>query len=141
MVRLPEPSGERPPLDDSCRGICTRGPDMDELEEVHQALVLGTGDYVRKNGFRKVVLGLSGGIDSSLVAQVAVEALGKENVVGVTMPSQFTSSGTKSDAHLLAENLGIEIHETPIQNILESYRIELAGVLGEGPLGGGGPGG
>ena len=135
VVYLPSPSGNKTPLEDSCRGICTTGADMDVLEEVHKALILGTRDYVLKNGFKKVVLGLSGGIDSTLVAQVAVEALGRENVVGVTMPSQFTSDGTKSDAHLLAENLGIEIHEAPIQNILESYRAELTGLLGEGPLG------
>ena len=138
VVVLPAPSGDKPPLPDSCKGVCSQGPDMDELEEVHKALVLGTGDYVRKNGFSKVVLGLSGGIDSSLVAQVAVEALGPDNVVGVTMPSQFTSTGTKSDAHLLAENLGIKIFETPIQNILESYRSELTGLMGGGPLGPGG---
>ena len=109
---------------------------MDELEEVHKALVLGTGDYVRKNGFSKVVLGLSGGIDSSLVAQVAVEALGPDNVVGVTMPSQFTSTGHQVPTRTFwPKNLGIKIFETPIQNILESYRSELTGLMGGGPLG------
>lgn len=110
-------------------------PEMDRLEEVWRALVLGTRDYMRKNGFRKVVLGLSGGIDSSLVAAVAVEALGRENVLGVTMPSQYTSGETLSDAELLAENLGLTLHTIPIKAILEVYLKELAPVFGPGPLG------
>jgi NAD+ synthase (glutamine-hydrolysing) len=89
-------------------------PDLSVPEEVLEALVLGTGDYIRKNRFSKVVIGLSGGIDSALVAAVAVSALGPENVVGVTMPSKYTSEGTRSDAEILARNLGIEFHEIPI---------------------------
>ncbi|MHC4071819.1 MAG: nitrilase-related carbon-nitrogen hydrolase, partial [Planctomycetota bacterium] len=85
----------------------------DLLDEIYQALVLGTRDYARKNGFRKVLLGLSGGIDSSLVAAIAVAALGAENVVGITMPSEFNSPETISDAEQLAKNLDIEFHTIP----------------------------
>jgi len=90
-------------------------------EEVYQALVLGTGDYVRKNSFRKVVLGLSGGIDSSLTAAIAVDALGKESVVGVAMPSQFSSEESLDDARTLAQNLGIEFHVLPIGEVYAAY--------------------
>ena len=90
-------------------------------EEVFRALVLGTKDYVHKNGFKRVVMGLSGGIDSSLVACIAVEALGRDAVVGVTMPSHYTSEGTRTDAHRLAENLGIKIYELPIIKIFKAY--------------------
>ena len=90
-------------------------------EEVYNALVLGTRDYIRKNGFEKVLIGLSGGLDSSLVATVAVDALGKENVVGVAMPSQYSSPGSVIDAELLAKNLGIELLTIPIENTYKSY--------------------
>jgi NAD+ synthase (glutamine-hydrolysing) len=90
-------------------------------EEVYNALVLGTRDYIRKNGFEKVLIGLSGGLDSSLVATVAVDALGKENVVGVAMPSQYSSPGSVSDAELLAKNLGIKILTVPIEKTYRSY--------------------
>ena len=104
-------------------------PGPEGVEEVFQALVLGTRDYVRKNGFKKVVLGLSGGIDSSLVACIAVEALGKDSVVGVSMPSQYTSRGTRSDAQKLAENLGIKFYLLPIQRIFQAYLETLAEVF------------
>ncbi|HLB25042.1 MAG TPA: NAD+ synthase [Nitrospirota bacterium] len=84
------------------------------MEEVFQALVLGTRDYVRKNGFKKVVVSLSGGIDSSLVAAVAVEALGKENVAATFFPFKFTSKESVEDTHRLAGSLGIEVTEIPI---------------------------
>lgn len=87
----------------------------DPIAEVWDALVLAIRDYVRKNGFSDVALGLSGGIDSALVAALAVEALGKEHVVGVTMPSRYSSEGTKSDADRLAENLGIRYFTLPIE--------------------------
>ncbi len=93
----------------------------------YQALVLGTRDYAQKNGFQKTVLGLSGGIDSALVAAIAVDALGKENVIGVTMPSRYTSTGTKADAVKLADNLGIRLIETPIEKIFKIYLSELKG--------------
>ena len=83
--------------------------------ELYDALVLGTRDYVRKNGFTDVVIGLSGGIDSTIVACVAVDALGAEHVHGVSMPSRYSSDGSKSDAYDLAERLGIEIRTIPIE--------------------------
>ncbi|MEK7215405.1 MAG: nitrilase-related carbon-nitrogen hydrolase, partial [Chloroflexota bacterium] len=88
---------------------------LDLAPEVYQALVLGLGDYVRKSGFRKVALGLSGGIDSSITATIAVDALGKDNVMGVAMPSRYSSEGSLVDARLMAENLGIsfQVISTP----------------------------
>ncbi|MCD6575150.1 NAD+ synthase [Candidatus Aerophobetes bacterium] len=91
------------------------------LEEIYKALTLGTRDYVRKNGFEKVVIGLSGGIDSSLTAVIACDALGKENVVGISMPSRYSSEGTRKDAKILAQNLGIKFIEIPIDKIFNSY--------------------
>ncbi len=87
----------------------------DPLGEVYQALVLGTRDYVHKNGFQKVVLGLSGGIDSALTAVIAVDALGAEHVTGVSMPSRFSSEHSKSDALQLAQNLGMRFLTIPIE--------------------------
>jgi NAD+ synthase (glutamine-hydrolysing) len=100
------------------------------LDEIYQALVLGTRDYARKNGFRKVLLGLSGGIDSSVTAAIAVAALGAENVVGVTMPSKFNSPETISDAGKSAENLGIEFHTIPIAPILNPFHEALKTIEG-----------
>jgi len=94
-------------------------------EEVYQALVLGTRDYVRKNGFEKVVVGLSGGVDSSLVAAVAVDALGSENVVGVSMPSRYSSEGSKADATALAGALNIELKTIPIEDAHATYESML----------------
>ena len=95
-------------------------------EEITRALIVATRDYVRKNGFQKVVIGLSGGIDSSVVAAIAVEALGAENVVGVLMPSQYTSHASNKDALDLAKNLGIKTHTLSIKEILLDYKEELA---------------
>ncbi len=106
-------------------------PDLNRLEEIYSALVLGTKDYVRKNGFKKVVLGLSGGIDSSLTAAIAVDALGKENVVGITMPSKYTSNETRSDAQILAENLGIKFMSIPINSIFSAYLESLKETFGD----------
>jgi NAD+ synthase (glutamine-hydrolysing) len=94
---------------------------LGRLEEIYRALVLGTGDYVRKNGFRKVILGLSGGIDSSLTAAVAVDALGKESVIGVAMPSGYSSAESLEDARSLAQNLEIEFQVLPIGEVFASY--------------------
>ena len=104
--------------------LCARP--SNEIGEVYQALVLGTRDYIRKNGFSKVVIGLSGGIDSALVAAIAVEALGSENVVGITMPSRFNTSETCGDAEKLAKNLGIEFHTVPIIDTLDAFSQMLA---------------
>ena len=87
----------------------------DDLSEVYRALVLGTRDYVRKNGFGGVVLGLSGGIDSALVAAIAVDALGASAVTGVALPSRYSSEGSRTDAQALAENLGIGLMTLPIE--------------------------
>ncbi|MBI4471623.1 MAG: NAD+ synthase [Acidobacteria bacterium] len=98
---------------------------LDDDAEIYKALVLGTRDYVAKNGFKRVVLGLSGGIDSALTATIAVDALGKENVVGVLMPSEFSSRGSVADSEQLARNLGIEIITIPINDVFESYKAAL----------------
>lgn len=103
---------------------------VDIIDEIYQALVLGTRDYTRKNGFEKVLLGLSGGIDSSVVAAVAVAALGKENVIGITMPTQFNSPETIDDAGKLAENLCIDFLTIPIRSILEQFDKVLKPIAG-----------
>jgi NAD+ synthase (glutamine-hydrolysing) len=119
-VRIPSPefSGRRPTS-------CSVEPRLTKNEEIYRALVLGTADYVRKNGFKGVVIGLSGGIDSSLVAALAVDAIGKDNVTGLFMPSQFTSRESREDAFELALGLGITIKEIMIGRILEGYIEEL----------------
>lgn len=106
--------------------------EVDRIEEIYKALVLGTRDYVLKNGFKTVVIGLSGGIDSSLVAAIAVDALGPEHVVGVTMPSQYTSDATFSDAALLASNLNMRLITVPVKEILGSYSNALEEPFREG---------
>ena len=88
---------------------------MDEVEEVYHALVVGTGDYLRKSGFNKALVGLSGGVDSALTATIAVDALGSDNVVGINMPSRFSSEGSVSDSKELANNLGIDLWTVPIE--------------------------
>ncbi len=90
-------------------------------EEIFKALVLGVRDYVKKNGFKKVLIGLSGGIDSSLVAAVATESLGANNVIGVLMPSMYSSKSSVEDSKKLADNLGIKTHIIPIKNVFDSY--------------------
>jgi NAD+ synthase (glutamine-hydrolysing) len=94
---------------------------LDRLHEIYSALVVGTKDYIHKNGFRKVVVGLSGGIDSALTAAIAVDALGKEGVVGVAMPSPYSSRGSLEDAECLAKNLGIRFLTIPITDIFQAY--------------------
>ncbi len=91
------------------------------VEEVYGALLLGTRDYISKNGFKKVAIGLSGGIDSSLVAVLAADALGSHNVIGISMPSPFTSKISKDDAKLLAKNLGIRFLTIPIGSLFKTY--------------------
>ncbi len=97
-----------------------------EIEIAFRALVCGTRDYVCKSGFRSVVVGLSGGIDSSVVAAIAVTALGRENVLGVSMPGPYSSEGSRVDARQLAENLGIKFLTLPISEVFNSYRAALA---------------
>jgi NAD+ synthase (glutamine-hydrolysing) len=97
-------------------------PKMERVQEVYSALVLGTRDYMHKSGFQRAIIGLSGGIDSSLTAAIAVDALGAENVLGVSMPSGYSSEGSKTDAQQLAQNLGIEYVTIPIE---ETFRLSL----------------
>ena len=89
--------------------------ELDEIEEIYRALVLGTRDYLHKTGFSKAIVGLSGGIDSALTAVIAADALGPENVLGITMPSRYSSRGSVDDSAELARNLGIEFWEIPIE--------------------------
>ena len=98
---------------------------LEGFEEIYQALVLGTKDYVSKNSFKKVVVGLSGGIDSALTAAIAVDALGSENVIGVMMPSEITSETSSRDAEELAANLGIRSETIPIKKPFEAYKETL----------------
>jgi NAD+ synthase (glutamine-hydrolysing) len=120
-VRLPAlPARARPSLLDPGTTF------LDHEAEVYAALVLGTRDYARKNGFRRVVIGLSGGVDSALTATIAVDALGRDGVVGVSMPSPFSSTGTKADARRLAKNLGIEFLTLPITPAYRAFRRILA---------------
>jgi NAD+ synthase (glutamine-hydrolysing) len=98
---------------------------LDDFPEVYTALVTGLRDYVNKNGFKQVIIAISGGIDSALVAAIAVDALGADRVLGVTMPSQYSSEGTLSDAGLLAQSLGIDFKTVPIQALVDTFLAEL----------------
>jgi NAD+ synthase (glutamine-hydrolysing) len=106
---------DRPPLPPIVSAL------PDRLEEIYQALLLGTRDYVQKNGFRTVVVGLSGGVDSSLVATIAADALGAENVVGVSMPSRYSSDHSLEDAEALTEALGIRYLRIGIEPAFQAY--------------------
>jgi NAD+ synthase (glutamine-hydrolysing) len=110
-------------------------PVVDETKATWQALVLGTQDYVRKCGFKKVLVGLSGGIDSALVAAIAVEALGAENVLGVGMPSEYSSLGSIEDARRLARNLGIRFELLPIHDVFAQYQNTLKRLFEGTPFG------
>jgi NAD+ synthase (glutamine-hydrolysing) len=101
-------------------------PRLDELEQMRLALELGLHDYVTKNGFGDVVIGLSGGIDSALTAALCVEALGPDRVHGVSMPSRYSSEGTRGDAQRLADSLGIDFREIAIEPVVEAFTGELA---------------
>ena len=108
-------------------------PRIDEplprLEEIYGALTLGLADYVRKNGFQRVVMGLSGGVDSSLTACIAADALGPENVTGVAMPSRYSADFSETDAARLAANLGIDFLVIPIEQVFQAYLDTLADVF------------
>ena len=119
-----EPAPAKPPLPDT-----SRAPWPDGDEEVYRALVLGLGDYVRKNGFREVVLGLSGGIDSALVATLAVDALGPGSVRALAMPSPYSSESSLFDARDVAKRLGIRLDVVPIDGVFEAYRRALGDLL------------
>ena len=104
-------------------------PLLEPNEEIYRALALGFGDYVRKNGFEKVIVGLSGGIDSALTATAAADALGAEAVRGVTMPSRFSSPGSVGDSRELARRLGIRLDEIPIADLFATYQTTLEEVF------------
>ena len=104
-------------------------PAVEPIELIYRALVLGLGDYVRKNGFSKVVVGLSGGIDSALTAVIAVDALGRDSVRGVTMPSAFSSQGSINDSEELARRLGIRLDRIAIGDLFDGYRDALEAVF------------
>ena len=118
------------PVDSDTDAIRSTRKRINILSEVYQALVLGVRDYVRKNGFNKVVIGLSGGIDSSLTALIAVDTIGAKNVVGVTMPSKFNSPETIRDAAKVAKKLGIEFLVIPIGTVLDEFNSTLRCVEG-----------
>jgi NAD+ synthase (glutamine-hydrolysing) len=101
-------------------------PFAGELEQMREALVLGLSDYVRKNGFGDVLVGISGGIDSALTVAIAVEALGPDRVHGISMPSRYSSAGTREDARLLAESLGCDFREIEIESVFEAFLDVLA---------------
>jgi len=119
IVHLPE---IRKPRKKSSKITLKLNEPLPVTEEIYEALVLGTRDYVRKNGFDKAVIGLSGGIDSSLVATIAVDALGMENVIGVFMPSTYTSAESREDAEKLSAHLGIKLITVPITETFNAYR-------------------
>jgi len=131
LARLALPSAgddaDSGPADDHVGG--TIAPLLDPAAEVYAALVTGLRDYVRKNGFRRVVLGLSGGIDSALVVCIAADALGPEGVAAVVMPSPHSSTETQADARLLARHLGVELFELPIEPAMRAYNAALADAL------------
>jgi NAD+ synthase (glutamine-hydrolysing) len=110
-----------------------RVPPLDRLEEIRQALVTGTRDYLGKNGFSAAVVGLSGGIDSALVAELAVEALGPDNVTCVFMPSRFSSPESRRDAEALCASIGVRLLTLPIDGLFAAYLALLKGVLGDRP--------
>ena len=121
-VTLSEKQGQAPSVPDP--SISTL---VDDLEQMRLALELGLRDYVDKNGFSEIVIGLSGGIDSALTAALAVEALGPERVHGVSMPSRYSSEGTRADASRLAESLRVDFREISVEPMVEAY----TGVLAE----------
>ena len=110
---------------------CDSVASHDDAEEIGRGLILGLRDYIRKCGFKDVVIGLSGGIDSAVTAALAVEALGKEHVTGIAMPSKFSSKGSLDDACALARNLGIAIHVVPIDSIYQPYELSFNKLFGK----------
>lgn len=119
-------------LDDDLTAKSISFTEMDEMEALYKALLLGLKDYVRKCGFRQVVLGLSGGIDSAVTCVIAQHALGSENVTAITMPSEYSSKGSVFDSQTLAQNLGVTLLNVPIQPVFQAYRGMLEGLLPEG---------
>ena len=127
VSRVPRGGGER-------RAPVVAAP-LGEEAEVYEALVLGTRDYLKKNGFTDAVIGLSGGVDSSLVATVAVDALGAGHVHGLSMPSRYSSQGSVTDATALAQRLGIDLYDVPIETAHAAFTSVLSAALGAVPSG------
>jgi len=121
--------GSRGPSQNGSKVTVEVAPFVDELEQMRGALELGLRDYVSKNGFREVVVGVSGGIDSAVTAALAAEALGPERVHCVSMPSRYSSEETRSDARRLADNLGCPFREIPIGTIVDGFDDALAGAF------------
>ena len=141
---LPEPQAETPPIGIVALAIETLPPTgppalgriaepLSEDEEIYNALILGLRDYVTKNGFRGVVIGVSGGIDSALTAVIAADALGPEAVIGISMPSDYSSETSKAGAADLARNLGIEFHELSIAGLFDQMNATLAEPFNHAP--------
>jgi NAD+ synthase (glutamine-hydrolysing) len=120
LVHVGAPKQDRRPI------VPTLAPPHDELEQMRLGLELGLRDYVDKNGFEEIVVGISGGIDSALTAALAVEALGPDRVHCVSMPSRYSSEETQGDARRLAENLGVDFRELPINAVVEAFTQTLA---------------
>ena len=121
VIDLPELSGKPTPVAPAVV------PFLSELEQMRLALGLGLRDYVEKSGFREVVLGISGGIDSALTAAICADALGADRVHTVSMPSRYSSEGTRDDAREVSENLGVDFREIPIEAVVGSFAEALAG--------------
>ncbi len=124
LARAPQ-FGESLLVVDLADPVGEAAPRLGDEEEVYSALVLATRDYVRKNGFRSVVIGVSGGIDSALTAAIAVDALGAENVHGVSMPSSYSSDHSRSDAADLAERTGLHLRTVPIAAVVTAFQAQL----------------
>ena len=123
-IELPAPRQPSKPVEP------TVAPFAPELEQMRLALCLGLRDYVAKNGFFDVVIGISGGIDSAVTAAIAVDALGPERVHTVSMPSRYSSEGTRADARRVSESLGVDFRELPIEAVVESFDNALGGLEG-----------
>lgn len=130
--RVPLTGGATPPT--TPLGAPALPPLLPDAAEVYQALVLCTGDYVRKSGFSGVCIGLSGGIDSSLTAVIAADALGPENVLGVAMPTRYSSDDSLEDARELAEKLGVTFHVAAIEDIFKAFLATLTPLFGDRPF-------